>query len=322
MSDVCSNGHPVASKARFCRQCGASVAPDDGATVPQPGVGLPGLSDPTVAALHVDDDPVDSQRRGRGPIVLVVAAGVILLLGLGAAIALLVSGSSADRQKSQTTRATRVVVSTTSSNPAVTTTVPVIVPPTSPTPVATRYCVRDTTPMNLHASPGIHADVIGLLMVGNCEAQDPSSGPQTEYSADGGNFRRIVWRGLDGWVVAGNLGSSPPAVPRYPAGDNPSCTEDAVLAGWTAAERRAYHDDPEYQAVAVYCNGTGAGAIAYGRFERGQLNPDDRMTEAVFRNTGTGWQELAHSGPTLLAADLASTGVSVSTLDELRSSAG
>lgn len=325
MSQRCSNGHPVAAKARFCRECGVLVTPSSETAAPTAprvdGPVLPGLPGATVAVARVDEEPAsDGARRARGPIILAIVAGVVLLLGAGAVGALLIAGSGDDNGAVPTPHPSKAAVTSTSTLP--TTTTSLVPPPTSP-PLAARNCVRDTTPLNLHVAPGIHGDVTGLLMVGNCEAFDPPSGPVFQYVADGGNFRRILWRGLDGWVVAGNIGSTPSPVPVFRAGSDPSCTTDAVLAGWTAAERGAYTSgDPQYRAIAVQCTGTGVGAIAYGRFMRGKLNPDGRTTEAIFRNTGSGWQELAHSGPTLLDVDLASTGVSSATVEDLRARSG
>ena len=306
----CPNGHGVTKGTRFCRKCGAAV-----------GV-LP--EDVTLSALdsvtHVRPAPATAatgpHERRRRPLMW-AAIALSVVAGMGVVGAVLVSDESNNSARGAARSSTTTSTSSTTSSTTSTTTAagPKVI--VDPAPI----CVRDSTPLNLHATPGIHAEVVGLIMVGSCDLTDPPSGVSTRSTQDGGGFRQVRWRGLEGWVRTSAVSTTPAPTPEFAAGTEPGCTPQALLAGWYAAEFHAYAEDPQYRVVGSSCTGSESGSIAYARFERGKLNPTGRTTEALFRATTTGWQELAHSGPTLLPPDYGYSGVPQGTVDGLRSSA-
>ncbi len=313
----CPNGHAVTKGARFCRECGEVVgAAAAEATIP--------AIDATTQVRHTSI-PLVVEPRSRSWLLIAVLAAVVVAAVAGGAGAVLLADNSNSPQartprRGATSSSTPTASSSSSSSTSSTTTTtapPVLVRPVQAAPV----CVRDDTPVNLHVIPGTHADVIGLIMVGDCGMTDVVTGSNVQYTNDGGNFRHVSWRGMDGWVRASVVGAVPFAVPQFGVGPESGCTQSALLSAWSAAESHAYKDDPQYSVVSLACSGTDSGAIAFARLRRAQLNPDGRTSEALFRSTGSGWRELAHSGPRLMPEDYAGTGIPETVVDGLRSSA-
>ncbi|MSO37270.1 MAG: hypothetical protein EXQ69_03350 [Acidimicrobiia bacterium] len=314
---TCINGHAALKGARFCRVCGAAVATDAKSAASRFGA----LDSNDTVPRTGGPEPQGPQPRSRRVLVLAIAAGVVLAASVGAASAFLLASGSDNRRSGALPARGRSYPpsSTTAVSPS---TIAAVPPPVSPVPSA--LCIHDTTPHNLRAQPGIHANVLGLIMVANCEAVDIASPARFEFSADGNEtFRLVRWRGMDGWVRSKKVAPGAAPMVAFRAGSDPACTSNALGRAVYAAEIGDYGiaDDPLLSVVRFTCTGTGSGALAFAVVQRGKLNPDGRTTEALFRNTGAGWQELARSGPSLLPQDYAHIGISESTVARLRDGA-
>lgn len=312
---TCPNGHEVTKGARFCRVCGAVVAPVGKASEST----LPALDSTATVPRTDGPGPAGPQPRSRRTLVLAIVVGVVLAVGAGAASAFLLAGGSDDR--SSGARPAYSVPAPSSSTTTSTSSTTAVVAPPPPPPSA--LCVHDTTPLNLHDSPGIHANVLGLIMVANCEVVDVTTPPTLRFTSDGDEtFRFVRWRGMEGWVRSKKVDDGAAPMATFRAGSDPACTSDAIYGALYAAELYVYTaGDPQVSVVRSACTGTEPGAIAFAVFQRGMLNPDRRPTEGLFRNTGSGWQEVARSGPSLEPQDYAHTGIPESTVAELRTGA-
>lgn len=314
---ACPNGHEITKGARFCRVCGAvvtSAAKSNESTLP--------ALDSTATVPRTDSPgPTGPQPSSHRTLVLAIVVGLVLAVGAGAASALLLTGGSDERTSgARSAPAPPVAPEPAPIEPAP---APTPTPPPNAPPLPAGLCVHDTTPLNLHDSPGIHANVLGLIMVANCELVDVTAPPTLRFTSDGGEtFRRVRWRDMEGWVRSKKVAAGAAPMVTFRPGTDPACTRDAIYGALSSAELYVYTaGNPQVSVVKSSCTGTDAGAVAFAVVQRGMLNPDGRTTEALFRNTGGGWQELAHSGPSLLPQDYAHTGISESTVAGLRSSA-
>ena len=52
-------------------------------------------------------------------------------------------------------------------------------------------------------------------MVGSCDLADPPSGVSTRNTEDGGGFRQVRWRGLEGWVRTSAVSTTPAPAPKF-----------------------------------------------------------------------------------------------------------
>lgn len=68
-----------------------------------------------------------------------------------------------------------------------------------------RYCVIDTTPLNIREAPGVQARKVGAIPVGDCTVKNASAHLRLKAAPNGRSWRWVTWHGIRGWVSDGML---------------------------------------------------------------------------------------------------------------------
>lgn len=160
------------------------------------------------------------QRGDRGSSVPANSAWIPIVLGValaGVAVAASLLGRSNPDETSVEAN-TRVVASAPAATPPIIppseSTEVTSPPPTAPTTTTTstasrgRYCVVDTTPLNVREGPGTEYQAVVAIPIDRCDVFDRDVTPEVRASAAGGPWRHIDWQGTTGWVADWMLSSA------------------------------------------------------------------------------------------------------------------
>lgn len=140
------------------------------------------------------------------------------ILGVALAVAAVIVATTGDGSDRESPVAAADPVTTSTLAPAET--APPVTdpdPPTSSTPPSqtpsatpqassttlarTRFCVIDTTPLNLRSGPGTEHPALTAIPIDRCDVFDAAAIPEVTTSSAGKPWRRIEWLGTVGWVA-------------------------------------------------------------------------------------------------------------------------